>query len=52
MKKKDIKTASEEWKGKWAQAIVSCAHSLKGKSILMTIETVHRYALAYLHLLL
>lgn len=41
MKKKDIvKTASEEWKGKWSQAIISYARSLKSKGIKSALRIV------------
>ena len=41
MKKKDIvKTASEEWKCKWSQAIVSYARSLKSKGIKSALRIV------------
>ena len=41
MRKRDIvKTASEEWKGKWSQAIISYAHSLKSKGVKSALRIV------------
>ena len=41
MKKKDIvKTASEEWKSKWSQAIISYARTLKSKGVKSALKIV------------
>ena len=41
MKKRDIvKTASEEWKGKWSQAIISYARTLKSKGVKSALRIV------------
>lgn len=41
LKKRDvIKTAAEEWKGKWTQAIISYAQTLRSKPVKSALKGV------------